>query len=415
MEPTISKNQRHWDSKGSVKMFLRISSAITALVVTLAMGAGASAADLPKATQKALAKLKLDASILKGLDKELEMPKAWFDGAAKEDGAIILGTWRDREFLRMAAPFKARYPNVKINYHRTGTRARGMKVLVAAREGRIIADVTTSFADVYPQFKKMGALADLRGLPNIKNLAPGNVAPDGTWAAFKVSIRCMTYNKDLVKEADLPKTWDDLLTNPRWRGGKLALSNHPGAWLLALWTAKGEKWGQDFTRRLFTEVDPQQRKEGMSASTALTIAGEFHANIPGNERRAKVYKERGAPVGYHCPIPATYTRSQIGMLEKAKNKNGASIFVNWLLSREGQILQYVHSYSIPSHKDLQLSQFIPFAETVMGKQSITRDDNMIGSDLHKAMSKTWKSYWTKPVGKGRKRGKKRKGKSKKNQ
>jgi iron(III) transport system substrate-binding protein len=394
-------------------MYKWLHGGVTALALVL--GTAAGAADLPKATQKALAKLKLDASILKGLDAELKVPKAWIDGAAKEDGVIILGTWREREFLGMQAAFKERYPSVKLNYHRTSTRARGMKVLVALKEGRAIADVTTSIADVYAQFKKMKALADLRELPGFKNLARSHAAADGTWAAFKISIRCMAYNTSLVKKSDLPKTWDDLLTNPRWRGGKIGLSNHPTAWLLTLWGAKGEKWGQEFTRRLFTEVNPQQRKEGMSASTALSIAGEFHANIPGPERRAKSYADKGAPIGYHCPEPATFTLSQIAMLEKAKRKNGARIFVNWLLSREGQLLQFVHSYSIPSHKALQLPQFIPFADTIVGKPSITRDDELMGSDLHKAMAKTWAKYWTKAVGKGRKRKGKRKGKRKKKQ
>jgi ABC-type Fe3+ transport system substrate-binding protein len=99
-----------------------------------------------------------------------------------------------------------------------------MKLVISMREGRQIADVTTSIADVYGQFKKMKVLSDLRQLPNFKNLASNHVAPDGTWASFKLSVRCMSYNTNLVKKADLPKTWDDLLTNPRWRGGNLALS-----------------------------------------------------------------------------------------------------------------------------------------------------------------------------------------------
>ena len=387
----------------------------TALILALVFGAAAVAADLPKATQKALAKLKLDASILKGLDAELKVPKAWLDGAAKEKEVIILGTWRDREFLRMTGPFKKRYPSIKLNYHRSSTSARGMKVVMALREGRVIADVTTSIADAYTHFKKIKALADLREIPGFKNLARNHAAKDGTWAAFKLSFRCMAYNTNLVKKADLPKTWDDLLTNPRWRGGKIGLSRLYSTWLLALWGAKGEKWGQQFTRRLFTELDPQQRKEGMSALTALTVAGEFHANIPGPERRAKSYADKGAPIGYHCPDPVTITLSQIAMLERAKNKNGARIFINWLLSREGQILQYVGSYSVPIHKALQLRQFIPFADTIMGKPSVTRNDELLGSDLHKALSKTWATYWTKPVGKARKRRGKRKEKRKKKQ
>ncbi|MCZ6740787.1 MAG: extracellular solute-binding protein [Alphaproteobacteria bacterium] len=380
----------------------------TVLILALGFGAAGTAAGLPKATQKVLAKLSLDASVLKGLDAELKVPKAWLDGAAKEKEVIILGTWRNREFRGMMAPFKDRYPSVKLNYHRAATSARGMKVLIALRAGRVIADVTTSIADVYAHFKKINALADLRELPGFKNLASNHVAKDGTWAAFKLSFRCMAYNTDLVKKADLPKTWDDLLTNPRWRGAKIGLSRHYTAWLLALWGVKGEKWGQQFTRRLFTELDPQQRKEGMSASTALTVAGEFHANIPGPERRVKSYADKGAPVGYHCPVPVPITLSQIVMLEKAKHKNSARIFINWLLSREGQLLQYVHSNSVPIHKALQQRQFIPFADTILDKPSIIRDAELLGSDLHKALSKTWATYWTKPVGKGRKRRGKRK-------
>ncbi|MDH3240678.1 MAG: extracellular solute-binding protein [Alphaproteobacteria bacterium] len=391
----------------------QILATAAAFGLSLAVGTAAVAADLPKATQKALAELKLDASIMNGLDDELNVPRAWLDGAAKEDGAIILGTWRERQFLDITEAFKERYPTVKLSYHRAGTTARGIKVVIALREGRVIADVITSVADAYFHFKRLKALADLRELPGFKNLASDHVAKDGTWASFKLSYRCMGYNTNQVKKADLPKTWDDLLTNPRWRGGKLALSNHPNAWLLALWAAKGEKWGLDFTRRLFTEVDPQQRKEGMTANTALTVAGEFHANIPAPEWRAKTYADKGAPISYHCPEPVPITGSQIVMLEKAKNKNGARIFINWMLSREGQILQYAATASVPIHKALQQPRFIPFAETIIGKPSVLRDDEQLNSDLHKRMAKVWASYWTKEVGKGRKRGKKGKGKRKK--
>lgn len=387
-----------------------LHSTAAALILALGAGSGAVAADLPKATQKVLADLKLDASVMDGLDAELDIPKAWLDGAAKEEGTIILGTWRNRQFIGIIEAFKQRYPNVKINYHRAGTSARGMKVVIALREGRVIADVLTSIADAYFHFRKMKALADLRELPGFKNLADHHAAKDGIWASFKLSFRCMGYNTNLVKKSDLPKTWDDLVASPRWRGGKLALSNHPNAWLLALWAAKGEKWGEQFTRRLFTEVDPQQRKEGMSASTALTVAGEFHANIPAPEWRAKTYADKGAPIGYHCPEPVPITVSQIVMLEKAKQKNGARIFINWLLSKEGQIMQYAKTKNVPIHKDLQDPRFVPFIDTIKGKPSIVRDDELIGSALHRKVSKTWESYWTKPVGKGRKRG--RKGKKK---
>ena len=63
-------------------MYKRVFLGVSALALTLAQGTGA--AQLPKTTQKALAELKLNASMLEGLDAELAVPKAWLDGAAKE-------------------------------------------------------------------------------------------------------------------------------------------------------------------------------------------------------------------------------------------------------------------------------------------------------------------------------------------
>jgi iron(III) transport system substrate-binding protein len=393
----------------------RLQATITACALALALGAEASAADLPKATQKVLAELKLDSSLMNGLDAELKVPQAWLDGAAKEKEVVILGTWPNKQFRVMAAPFRERYPFIKLNYHRTGTSGRGLKVIIALREGRVIADVLTSIADAFLEFDKMKALADLRELPGIKNVPSSYVSHDGTWVSHKLSYRCMSYNTKQIKKADLPQTWDDLLTNPRWRNGKLAVSNHPNAWLLGLWSQLGEKWGEDFTRRLFLDVKPQQRKEGMSAATALTVAGELYANIPGPEWQVQRYIDRGAPVAYHCPEPVPITLSQIVMLEKSQNKNGARLFINWILSREGQLLQYYDSYVIPVHTALQQPRFVSVFDSIKGKKLSVRDDVILGSAMHKKLVKMWNGYWTSPVGKGRKKRRGKKGRGKKKQ
>lgn len=387
-------------------MHKRINIATFVLALALVPGAGV-AADLPKATQKALADLKLDAKLMDGLDAELTVPQAWIDGAKAEKEVVVLGTWDGPDFEKMAEPFRERYPYVNVRYSRSGTQARGMRVLIALNEGRVLADVTTSIADATFLFAKAKALADMRELPGYKNLDKQFVAEDGTWAGFKLSYRCIGYNTKTVKTEDLPKTWDDLLTSTRFKGGKLALSNHPNAWLLNLWGSKGQKWGEDFTRRLF-ELQPQKRKEGMSAITALTVAGEFDANIPAPEWRAQQFLDKGAPIGYHCPEPVPITLSQIVMIDKSPRKNAARLFVNWMLSREGQVLQYAVTSAVPAHKALQLPRFVPFADTIVGKTAQVRDDALLESDLHKAMARAWEAQWGPTSSGGKKKGKKRK-------
>lgn len=376
-------------------MHKRICATAAVLAATLAFvfAPGADAAGLPKATQKALADLKLDASTLDGLDAELNVPKAWLDGAAKEKNVVILGTWANNEFAQMTAPFRERYPFVNLKYSRSGTNQRTIQVLVALGEGRVIADVLTSVSDATFQFKEMKALADLRDLPGYKNLDKGMVASDGTWLAHKLSFRCLAYNTDKVKKTDLPKTWDDLVTNPVWRNGNLALDNHPEAWLLMLWDDKGDKWGEDFTRRLFNDVQPQRRSEGMTAVTSLAAGGEFGAALPSPEWVAEKLSKKGAPLGYHCPSPVPVTVSQIVMLEKSPHKDAARLFINWMVSKEGQILQYADTFAVPVHKDLQTKRFLPFSDTILGKPHLVRDDAALNSDQNKRMLKIWQGYW----------------------
>ncbi len=366
---------------------------VTALVSILALRSVVSAADLPKATQKAMGDLKLDASMLDGLDAELNVPKAWLDGAKDEKEVIISGTWEPREFRDMTAPFRERYPFINLRYERAGTSGRGMQVLVALKEGRVLVDVMTAIADAIFYYIEAKALADLHELPGFNNISKDYVAADGTWISHKLSFRCMAYNTDKVRKEGLPRTWDDLVKDPRWGDGNLALTNNPSAWLLGLWGDFGEKWGANFTRDLFEKLQPQRRKEGLTALTALAVAGEFHASLPSPEWVAKRYVTKGAPLGYHCPEPVPITLSQIAMLDKSPRKNAARLFINWMVSREGQIVQYATTFAVPVHKALQLPQFVPFADTIVGKRANIRDDALLVSDTHKKMSELWDIYW----------------------
>ena len=372
---------------------MRSLGAALALTLSLGINCGAGAAEIPKATQKAMTDLGLDAHVLDGLDAELNVPGAWIEAAKQEKDVIVSGTWEPREFRDMTAPFRERYPFVNLRYERAGTTGRGMQVLVALNEGRVLVDVMTGIGDAILYFTEAKALADLHELPGFNNIAPNYVAADGTWISHKLSFRCMAYNTDLVKKADLPRTWDDLVNADQWGKGNLALTNNPSSWLLGLWGQFGEAWGTGFITALFEKQQPQRRKEGLTALTGLAVAGDFHASLPSPEWVAKRYVAKGAPLGYHCPEPVPITLSQIAMLQKSPHANAARLFINWMVSREGQLQQFAVTFEVPVHKALQLPQFVPFADTIAGKNKSVRDDALLQSDLNKKMSAQWDRYW----------------------
>src|ERR1700732_2386518 len=111
------------------------------------------AADLPAATKAELRDMKLDESIMAGLDQELAMPQAWFEGAKKEPPVQLLGTWSAEEWKVLSQSFRARYPSVKIDYVRSSRDNRQVQVLLAYRQGRYVADVITSFSSVYKDLR----------------------------------------------------------------------------------------------------------------------------------------------------------------------------------------------------------------------------------------------------------------------
>ena len=363
-------------------------------VLLIAGASPVSAADLPKATQDLLTKAKLDASILKGLDEELKMPQAWFDGAKKEPAAKILAAWDPAQFRTMSAAFHERYPDVKINYTRGSLNDRGIRSLIAYQGGRYVADVISSASNTWIDFKASDGLADLRVLPNFQLLPPENRDPDGNWIGQKITYRCMAYNTNKFKKSDLPKTWNDIITNPIWRNGNIAIPDIPSIWLSMLWDAKGEAWTTDFMTKLFKVVKPQLRKEGTSAVVALTAAGETPAFIGAADYRVKEQRAKGAPVDWHCPEPVPVGVSQLMMLKGSPAPNGSFIFLNWFLSKEGQIAQYVGDYSIPVHKDLEQDpHFLPFPDEIIGKKLAWRDEEKIRIDFPKLMA-VYGPLWT---------------------
>ncbi len=255
------------------------------LGVILAMPVLVQGAEIPRSTQKILSKLKLPKDYLKGQESEYVMPAKWVAGAKKEGAAVMLSTWRPKQFKKFIAPFKERYPYAKMNYRRAGRFERSMKPVIAFKEGRFVGDILTSFNSSFGALKANKVLADLRELPNWKHLLP---AMQG-----------------------------------------------PGGWVIALWSAKGEKWTKNYLTKFFRETKPQRRNENRSASLRLALIGEYDIVIPAGGYKVKEFKRKGGAVGYHCPEIVPVSPGPMAMGRNNPHINTAKIFLNWFLTREG--------------------------------------------------------------------------------
>jgi ABC-type Fe3+ transport system substrate-binding protein len=267
-----------------------------------------------------------------------------------------------------------------------------MKPLIAFRSGRILSDVIQGVSGRFHLFEKLGAVVDMRDMPGWNNVPARIRHPKGYWIGFRLRHWCMAYNTGLVAKKDLPKTWDDIVSNSRWHNKKIGLGNRPNLWLANIWGVKGEDWARGYISNLFGTVKPQLRKEGMNALVSLVVAGEFHASMPSSPDRVAEYVKKGAPVAWHCPEPVPTASTGILIVKGTPHLNASRLFVNWLVSKEGQLAQYAADGNPPAHKDMQSKEFLIFPDKTVGKETAFLGINLIHETMPKVM-KAWNPLW----------------------
>jgi ABC-type Fe3+ transport system substrate-binding protein len=143
--------------------------------------------------------------------------------------------------------------------------------------------------------------------------------------------------------------------------------------------------------KFFKVVKPQLRKEGANALLGLAIAGEFKAALPAAAYRTKQYVDRGAPISWHCPEPVPLAVSQMGILKGNPHLDASRVWVNWFLSKEGQIAQYAADRAPPVHKDLQIETFVQFVDQIAGRNIAYRQPDQAGAADE--LNQIWSKYW----------------------
>ena len=142
------------------------------------------------------------------------------------------------------------------------------------------------------------------------------------------------YNTRLVPARQLAKSYDDLL-DPKWKG-KLMMEGTKADWFAGMLQILGQERGLKYMREL-AKQQPSPR-EGHELLAQLVVAGEgvFDINIPASS--VERMKERGAPIDWTAlgPVPAIMVG--VGIATGAPHPNAAKLFLEFVLSREGQKL-----------------------------------------------------------------------------
>ena len=279
----------------------------------------------------------------KGADRD-QILKA---GAQKEGKLVWYTTLT--AYKEIASVFEKKYPGVKIEAYRSNSTDLLKRFVSEAQAQRHIVDAieTTPPSLMFGRDQK---LLEPYFSPFLKNYpeeskeeASGDLV---YWTTDRESIIGFGYNTKLLNAAEAPKKFDDLL-KPELQG-KLAVSGDAtGARMVgAMIKVKGE----EFVRKLSAQNLKMHMVSG-GALQELMAGGEFPASFSIFRNHVLLAQSKGAPSEWVAPELTVANAGGIALPAHANRPHAALLFIDFMLSPEGQtILEEKFRYASSTKK-----------------------------------------------------------------
>src|SRR3984893_16081113 len=139
--------------------------------------------------------------------------------AARKEGRVSYYTSIDLSLAeKLAKAFEAKFSGISVRVERTGAE-RVFQRIGQEYASRIHAVdvVNSSDASHFIAWKREGVLEPYVREDVAKYYRDEHKGPDGMFAIFRLGLCVMGYNTNLVKAAEAPKSYGDLL-DPKWMG-----------------------------------------------------------------------------------------------------------------------------------------------------------------------------------------------------
>jgi len=303
-------------------------------------------------------------------EKIYPKPQGWDQlvEAAKREGTIVFyaPTGIDRRGAGIIEEaFKKSYPGITVQKNVGSGSMTLSRTLTERRANRYIPDVFIGgTSTLLLGLKPAGALQPLG--PNL--ILPEVLDKSGWlmnrlwWADAQEPYTTLMFlgyvqtmgavNTKLANPREFTSYWDFL--NPKWKGKIVAHDIRRGGTggVVVRFVYKHPQLGPRYLERLFSEMDITLTGEVRQTVDFLGIGRYALGLFVGSENLLQA-QEQGLPVAL---VPAEQLKEgspiapsggSIALMDRAPHPNAAKLFVNWLLSREGQIA-YQESIALPS-------------------------------------------------------------------
>jgi iron(III) transport system substrate-binding protein len=255
--------------------------------------------------------------------------------------------------LETVQAFEKAYPKIKVNQLRGRGNDLGPRIIAERRAGKYLADLFTggkgtSVGTLYAG-KVLDPIKSLLILPEVLDETQWwqgkhkYVDPEGKYIfAFVGNGGAVEiyHNTQLVGPKEFSSYWD--LLQPKWKGKITATDPRMrGMDTPLLFFYYHSKLGPEFLKKLYGGMDVTIARDYRQPADWLSV-GKFAICIPCVSDEMEKAQKQGLPVGEISGLREGGTLTSSGgtltVLNQAPHPHAAKVFINWLLSREGQTI-----------------------------------------------------------------------------
>jgi ABC-type Fe3+ transport system substrate-binding protein len=297
----------------------------TSAAATTVAGTGGPttvAESMPASTEATSGAVQTEAELYELAKKEGQV--IWYSPATEPDATTFIKA------------FEAKYPGISVEQLRLTSSPLAERFSAEREAGADTADAVQTTDPVFMQTAlEKGWFTPLQeaGLPGYDAFPKELLRPNLGSMITTVSLGAFLYNTDLVSEADVPRTWDDLL-DPKWKGEIIMPDPSTTRTSLGRWGALVEHLGEEYMAK-FREQDVRFIADGGVATAELLAAGEASIMAPSTTSVAEELIVNGAPIGMVLPDATSALFTGPALNSTAKHPNAAKLFINFLIGPEG--------------------------------------------------------------------------------
>jgi iron(III) transport system substrate-binding protein len=263
--------------------------------------------------------------------------------AAKKEGKVVIYDMAlgAPYFLAVLKSFEAKY-GIPVESLDLRASELAERIRTEQSTNRFLGDVEIISTTMIEEQRLNGDFIEkLPAIPNSANLRPPFRATDYSVPAF-VQPMGILINTRLVKEEDVPQSWNDI-TDPKWQGKILSDDMRPLGSGNTMFAILEHQMGPDFNAKLATQKPVFSRD--MRNDARRVARGEYAIYVP--QIFAFTSDLKGLPVKVVIPKEgAPYAEMDLAVLKNTPHPNAARLFIQHFLSMESQLI-YANAWMPP--------------------------------------------------------------------